>query len=64
MDLRSKIRAIEDEKHSGLLVIKDLESERAQLQSQILHIQQKEKGELAKNNGSVFLRNSNFHIVD
>ena len=44
-DLRLKIRAAEDEKHSGLLIIKDLESERNQLQSQIIHIQEKEKGE-------------------
>ena len=43
-DLRAKIRAVEDEKHNGLLVIKDLESERTQLQSQILHVQHKEKG--------------------
>ena len=42
-DLRLKIRAAEDEKHTGLLVIKDLESERGQLQNQIMHIQQKEK---------------------
>lgn len=44
IDLRAKIRAVEDEKHSGLLTIKDLESERTQLQSQILHVHQKEKG--------------------
>jgi uncharacterized protein (UPF0335 family) len=45
IELRAKIRAVEDEKHTGLLTIKDLESERTQLQSQILHIHQKEKGE-------------------
>jgi uncharacterized protein (UPF0335 family) len=44
IELRAKIRAVEDEKHTGLLTIKDLESERTQLQSQILHIHQKEKG--------------------
>ena len=46
-DLRAKIRAVEDEKHNGLLVIKDMESERTRLQSQILHVQHKEKGEHA-----------------
>ena len=45
IELRAKIRAVEDEKHTGLLTIKDLESERTQLQSQILHIHQKEKGQ-------------------
>jgi uncharacterized protein (UPF0335 family) len=44
IELRAKIRAVEDEKRTGLLTIKDLESERTQLQSQILHIHQKEKG--------------------
>ena len=44
LDLRAKIRIFEDEKHSGILAIKELELERTQLHSQILHIQQKEKG--------------------
>ena len=44
LDLRAKIRIFEDEKHSGILAIKELELERTQLHGQILHIQQKEKG--------------------
>ena len=43
-DLRAKIRIFEDEKHTGILAIKELELERTQLHGQILHIQQKEKG--------------------
>lgn len=43
-ELRTKIRNIEEEKHNGLLNIKDLEAEKAQLQSQVTHCQQKEKG--------------------
>ena len=43
-NLRCKIQNIEDEKHNGLIGIKDLEGERIQLQGQIQYIQQKEKG--------------------
>lgn len=43
-DLRAKISAVEDEKYSGLIIIKDLESRRSQLQSHILHSREKEKG--------------------
>ena len=43
-DLRAKIRDVEDEKYSGLMIIKDLESRRTQLQNQVLHVREKEKG--------------------
>ena len=48
--LREKIRAVEDEKYSGLMIIKDLESRRTQLQSQVLHIREKEKGTIRRYN--------------
>lgn len=43
-DLRTKILCIEDEKHDGLLCMKDLEGMKIQLQEQLQHTQQKEKG--------------------
>ena len=42
-ELRGKIHMLEDEKHQGLLTIKDLEAEKTHSQSQNLLFQQKEK---------------------
>ena len=42
-ELRGKIRTLEDEKHQGLLTIKDLEAEKLHSQSQNVLFQQKEK---------------------
>ena len=43
-DLRVKIRLLEEEKHSGMLSIKDLEAEKTHLESQIQHIHLKDRG--------------------
>ncbi len=43
-DLLSKIRTLEEEKHSSALRIKDLEHQQHQIDTQIKHAQQKEKG--------------------
>lgn len=47
-DLRTKILRIEDEKHDGLLGIKDLEGARSQIQEQLQLSQQKEKGNVSE----------------
>jgi len=43
-ELRTKVRAVEEDRHHGQLANKDLEAEKAHMQSQIMHAQQKEKG--------------------
>ena len=42
-ELRVKTKALQDEKHHGLLALKELEAQKAHLQSQITYAQQKEK---------------------
>ena len=42
-ELQSKIKLLEDEKHNGLIKVKNLENHQLQLESQIQHCQSKEK---------------------
>jgi len=42
-ELRVKTKSLQDEKHHGLLALKELEAQKAHLQSQITYAQQKEK---------------------